>query len=35
MTDWPVHARIEGPIVMIGFGSSGEGMLPLSERPFT
>ena len=23
MTDWPVHGRISGPIVMIGFGSIG------------
>ena len=21
MTEWPVHARITGPVVMIGFGS--------------
>ncbi|GGG36433.1 homospermidine synthase [Chelatococcus composti] len=32
MTDWPVHARIDGPIVMIGFGSIGKGTLPLIER---
>ncbi len=25
----PVHARITGPIVMIGFGSIGKGTLPL------
>ena len=25
----PVHGRITGPIVMIGFGSIGKGMLPL------
>ena len=31
-TDWPVHARIDGPIVMIGFGSIGKGTLPLIER---
>lgn len=31
---WPVHARISGPIVMIGFGSIGKGMLPLIERHF-
>jgi homospermidine synthase len=30
----PVHARIDGPIVMIGFGSIGRGMLPLLERHF-
>jgi len=26
---WPLHARFEGPIVMIGFGSIGKGTLPL------
>ena len=35
MTDWPVHCRISGPIVMIGFGSIGKGTLPLIERHFT
>jgi homospermidine synthase len=34
MTAWPVHGRISGPIVMIGFGSIGKGMLPLIERHF-
>ncbi|MFD2184723.1 homospermidine synthase [Rhodoplanes azumiensis] len=34
MKDWPVHARIDGPIVMIGFGSIGKGTLPLIERHF-
>lgn len=34
MATWPVHARISGPIVMIGFGSIGRGMLPLIERHF-
>jgi homospermidine synthase len=34
MAQWPVHARISGPIVMIGFGSIGKGMLPLIERHF-
>jgi homospermidine synthase len=34
MADWPVHARIDGPIVMIGFGSIGKGTLPLIERHF-
>ena len=29
---WPVHARFDGPIVMIGFGSIGRGILPLLER---
>ncbi|MBI3435166.1 MAG: homospermidine synthase [Proteobacteria bacterium] len=32
MTTWPVHARFNGPIVMIGFGSIGRGTLPLLER---
>ena len=32
MTVWPVHARFNGPIVMIGFGSIGRGTLPLLER---
>ncbi len=32
MTDWPQHARFDGPIVMIGFGSIGRGTLPLLER---
>jgi homospermidine synthase len=35
MSDWPVHARIPGPIVMVGFGSIGRGTLPLIERHFT
>jgi len=35
MTKWPVHGRIDGPIVMIGFGSIGKGTLPLIERHFT
>src|SRR3954470_18709937 len=34
MTTWPVHGRITGPIVMIGFGSIGRGTLPLIERHF-
>ena len=34
MTDWPIHARIDGAIVMIGFGSIGKGTLPLIERHF-
>ena len=33
-TDWPIHGRITGPIVMIGFGSIGRGTLPLIERHF-
>ena len=31
---YPVYGRIEGPIVMIGFGSIGRGTLPLIERHF-
>ncbi len=34
MSKWPVHGRITGPIVMIGFGSIGRGTLPLIERHF-
>src|ERR1700743_1028657 len=34
MTEWPKHARIGGPIGMIGFGSIGKGTLPLIERHF-
>ena len=33
-TTWPLHGRIGGPIVMIGFGSIGKGTLPLIERHF-
>jgi homospermidine synthase len=32
MTNHPIHARFDGPIVMIGFGSIGRGTLPLLER---
>ncbi len=32
MTEGPIHARFDGPIVMIGFGSIGRGTLPLLER---
>ena len=35
MTNWPIHGRIDGPIVMIGFGSIGKGTLPLIERHFS
>src|SRR5215468_7628788 len=28
----PIHARFDGPIVMVGFGSIGKGTLPLLER---
>ncbi len=31
---YPSHGRIDGPIVMIGFGSIGQGTLPLIERHF-
>jgi homospermidine synthase len=34
VTTHPIHARITGPIVMIGFGSIGIGALPLIERHF-
>jgi homospermidine synthase len=34
MTDWPRYGRIDGPIVIIGFGSIGRGTLPLIERHF-
>ena len=34
MPQWPVHGTITGPIVMIGFGSIGRGVLPLIERHF-
>ena len=34
MADWPIHARIDGPVVMIGFGSIGRGTLPLILRHF-
>src|SRR5258706_11830171 len=30
----PIHAKVTGPIVMIGFGSIGKGTLPLIERHF-
>lgn len=32
--EWPIHGKITGPIVMIGFGSIGRGTLPLIERHF-
>jgi len=31
---WPIHGEITGPLVMIGFGSIGRGVLPLIERHF-
>ncbi len=32
MTEWTQHAQFDGPIVMVGFGSIGKGVLPLIER---
>jgi homospermidine synthase len=32
MANHPIHARFDGPIVMIGLGSIGSGTLPLLER---
>ncbi len=32
---YPNHGRIDGPVVLIGFGSIGQGVLPLIERHFT
>jgi homospermidine synthase len=34
MSQWPVYGKISGPIVLIGFGSIGRGILPLIERHF-
>ena len=34
MSNYPVYGRINGPIVIIGFGSIGRGTLPLIERHF-
>ena len=34
-TTYPNYGRIDGPIVIIGFGSIGRGTLPLIERHFT
>jgi homospermidine synthase len=34
MTDWPRYGRIDGPIVILGFGSIGRGTLPLILRHF-
>lgn len=34
MPPHPIHAKISGPVVMIGFGSIGRGTLPLIERHF-
>ncbi len=32
MADWKTHAKFDGPIVMVGFGSIGTGTLPLILR---
>lgn len=32
--EYPVYGRIDGPVVMIGFGSIGKGTWPLIERHF-
>ena len=32
--DYPVYGRIDGPVVIIGFGSIGRGTWPLIERHF-
>jgi len=34
MSVWPIYGEITGPIVLIGFGSIGRGILPLIERHF-
>ena len=34
MAERPVYGTIDGPVVMIGFGSIGKGTLPLIERHF-
>ena len=34
MSAFPIYGAIDGPIVMIGFGSIGRGTLPLIERHF-
>ena len=34
MSQWPVYGKITGPIVLIGFGSIGRGILPLHRTPF-
>ncbi|MDE2133916.1 MAG: homospermidine synthase [Alphaproteobacteria bacterium] len=32
MTQFSIHARFDGPIVILGFGSIGRGIIPLIER---
>jgi homospermidine synthase len=32
MPNWPIHARFDGPIILIGFGSIGRGTMPLILR---
>lgn len=34
MAIWPVYGRISGPVVLVGFGSIGRGVLPLLLRHF-
>ncbi len=34
MAQWPVYGKINGPVVIIGFGSIGRGTLPLILRHF-
>lgn len=31
---WSTYGQIDGPIVLLGFGSIGRGILPLIERHF-
>lgn len=32
MSEWPQHCRFDGPVVIVGFGSIGQGFLPLLDR---
>jgi homospermidine synthase len=34
VTSYPRYGRLDGPVVMIGFGSIGRGALPLILRHF-
>ena len=34
MPDWPIYGQINGPVVVVGFGSIGRGTLPLILRHF-